>query len=472
MEAKSVVITFFVLALFCSGNLIAKPPIVTPKQTPVMGELDPYLLDTLYKTEDNDTGLGSIIDEDRFKELIAKHDMKLFGGPMLGCVTDTSARFWVRTPGPAKLQVIAGNLKSTPVETGPEGDFAAIIDLDGLKPLTSYRYDIIVDGKSVFGEKLPEFRTYPSKGQKAKFNVGFGGGARYNPQKEEMWDVISSYSPDAFLFLGDNVYIDLPDSRTKQRVHYYRRQLRPEYQRLTASTAIYAIYDDHDLGKDDCKGGPALFEPEWKFLAWKVFKENWNNPYYGGGEKLPGCWFDFSIGDVDFFMVDNRYYRTFKNETMLGPDQKKWLLTKLRESKATFKVIASGVLWTEHADKGGRDSWWGVPKEREEIFSLIDKEEIGGVILLSADRHRTDVYRIKRPNGYDLYEFETSKLTNKHTHPTKQKAMFSYNEGNYFGLLTFDLTKEDPEMTFQCITMEKESVYKLTLKRSQLGAKR
>ena len=153
---------------------------------------------------------------------------------------------------------------------------------------------------------------------------------------------------------------------------------------------------------------------------------------------------------------------------MLGPVQKKWLLEKLKASKATFKVICSGTLWTEHADKGGKDSWWGVPKEREEIFSLIDREKIGGVILLSADRHRTDVYQIKRPNGYTLYEFETSKLTNDHTHSTKKEALFSYNKGNYFGHLTFDLAKTDPQLTFKCITVDKGEVYSLTLKRSQL----
>lgn len=69
------------------------------------------------------------------------------------------------------------------------------------------------------------------------------------------------------------------------------------------------------------------------------------------------------------------------------------------------------------------------------IFSLIDREKIGGAILLSADRHHTDVYKINRPNGYDLYEFETSKLTNIHTHETKKEALFSYNEGSFFGML-------------------------------------
>jgi len=233
---------------------------------------------------------------------------------------------------------------------------------------------------------------------------------------------------------------------------------------------VYAVYDDHDLGVDDSSGGPGRFKPTWKFESWKVFRENWNNPAYGGGDELPGCWFDFSIGDVDFFMLDNRYYRSFEDGTMLGPEQKEWLLAKLKASDATFKVLASGTLWTEHADKAGRDSWWGVKEERNEIFDFIETENIGGVILLSADRHRTDVYKIERPNSYDLFEFETSKMTNDHTHPTKKEAVFSYNEGNFFGMLKFDLEKTDPEMTFECITMEDQKVYELTLKRSQLQA--
>jgi alkaline phosphatase D len=462
--------------LLCFG-LPAKPPIPTPLDTPMIGEVDAYLLETLYDATDPDAGLASVVGQDPFKDLVRKHGLRLFGGPVLGCVTDASARFWVRTPGPATVQVVVAKAdepsagkKSGLVETTADLDFTALVDVGGLAPDTAYVYDMLVDGVPVPETGRARFRTYPSPGQPATFGVAFGGGARYNPPKEKMWEVIASYDPIAFLFLGDNVYIDQPESRTRQRVHYYRRQLRPEYRRLTSSTAIYAIYDDHDLGDDDCAGGPGAFVPAWKFKAWEVFRENWNNPSYGGGEKQPGCWFRFSIGDVDFFMLDNRYYRSFSEGTMLGPVQKRWLLDGLQASEATFKVLVSGVLWTEHADKGGADSWWGVRGEREEIFSLIDRERIGGVVLLSADRHRTDVYKIVRPRGYDLYEFETSKLTNDHTHPTSKKALFSYNQGNYFGLLRFDFTQPDPALTFECVTLEREHVYQLRLTRSQLQA--
>ena len=466
-----------VLALSTTPLLQAKDPIPTPRDTPVLGEVDPYLIETLYASGDADAGLDSIANTDRFKALVRKHDLKLFGGPVLGCVTDRSARVWVRTSGPAGVQVflaadkaLTDPVKSATVKTGKDADFTALLDVEGLKPSTRYYYDVRVDGASAMKGHVPAFRTYPARGEKARFDVAFGGGARYNPPKERMWDTVASYRPAAFLFLGDNVYIDKPLKRNTNRVHYYRRQLRPEYIRMTASTAIYAIWDDHDFGVNDCAGGLDPFKPAWKVPVWRVFKENWNNPYYGGGEKQPGCWFDFSIGDVQFFMLDNRYYRDFKKGSMLGPVQTKWLLEKLRASTATFKVLCNGTLWTEHADKGGKDSWWGVKEAREEVFSVIDKKKIGGVILLSADRHRTDVYKIERPNGYPLYEFETSKLTNNHTHKTRKQAVFSYNKGNYFGLLTFDLTAADPTVTFQCITIDKKSVYTLTLERSRLQA--
>lgn len=448
----------------------AKPPIPTPRETPVVGDMDHYFLESMYGLKESDAGLQHVVDSPEFRELVAKHDLKLLGGPMLGCVTDHGARIWVRTTEAASVQVVMDGQSSKVVKTSAEMDYSALLDLDDLQPSTSYTYDVLVNGESVFANQKPTFQTYPSKTEKAKFSVAFGGGARYNPPKEKIWDVIAGRSPDGILLLGDNVYIDQPKSRTKQRVHYYRRQLRPEFQRLTASTSVYAVYDDHDLGVDDSSGGPRRFKPSWKFESWKVFRENWNNPAYGGGDELPGCWFDFSIGDVDFFMLDNRYYRSFEDGTMLGPEQKEWLLAKLKASDATFKVLASGTLWTEYADKGGRDSWWGVKKERNEIFDFIETENIGGVILLSADRHRTDVYKIERPNSYDLFEFETSKMTNDHTHPTKEEAVFSYNEGNFFGLLKFDLEKPDPEVTFECITMEDQKVYDLTLKRSQLQA--
>jgi alkaline phosphatase D len=450
----------------------SKPPLMTPKDVPIIGELDSYLIKELLQSPDlgNEAGIKNIYTKESFKKLINKHDLQNFGGPMLGILSDSGGSVWIRTAAPAKVRLmIDGEVKGS-VKTSPKNDFSATIEFKNLNPDSKYKYNIEIDGALIYKEKdRPSFRTYPAKGGGGNFEVCFGGGARYNHSKEHIWKTIAGRSPAAFLWLGDNIYIDDPKSRTRQRVYYYRRQLRPEFKWMVSRSAQYSIWDDHDFGANDVSGGTDINSPKWKIPVWNVFKENWINPGYGGGEENPGCWYSFSIGDVDFFMTDGRYYRDFKKEkTMLGKVQKNWLLKSLKSSKATFKVIASGTLWTEHADKGGADSWWGVKEEREEILSVIDREKVGGVILISADRHRTDVYEIHRPKGYTIYEFETSKLTNDHTHNTKKEALFSYNKGNFFGSLSFNLDLEDPQVTFRCITIDGKEVYALPLKRSAL----
>ena len=428
--------------------------------------------------------LRPLVESPGFGALLKERPIELLHGPMVGCVTDRSARFWVRTASEATVQVavspsakLEDPLRSAAVRTRKTRDTTAVAEVTGLKADTRYHYDVLIGGKSTMPKQPWSFRTVVPAGRKAKFQVGFGGGAGYVPPNERVWDTICKHRPTAFLFLGDNVYIDAPQSPDMQRYCYYRRQSRPEYHRLIASTAIYAIWDDHDFGLNDCSGGPQINEPEWKIPVWRVFCNNWNNPSYGGGEKQPGCWFDFAVGEVHFFMTDGRYYRTEPRKTpkeersMLGPVQKRWLLDRLKASKATFKVIASGTPWTFFAKGKSQDTWNGFQKERGEIFSFLADNRIDGVVLLSADRHRHDVWKIPRDKGYDLYEFETSRLTNQHVHPTMKQAEFSWNKSQGFGLLTFDTTLADPTVTYQIVSIDDEVIHTFTVKKSQLTSK-
>ena len=238
-----------------------------------------------------------------------------------------------------------------------------------------------------------------------------------------------------------------------------------------AGTAVFAIWDDHDFGTNDCSGGPAVEKPAWKIPVWRLFRQNWVNPAYGGGAKQPGCWFRFSIADVDFFMTDGRCYRHRKGKTMLGPVQKRWLLDALAASKATFKVIASGTPFSAGTKGASRDTWDGFAEEREEIFSFLEKRRISGVILLAADRHRSDVWKTERAGGYPLYEFESSRLTNLHTHPTMKAALFSYNRKCSFGLLTFDTKRDDPTITYRIVNIDNQVVHTFEVPLSRISFK-
>ena len=309
-----------------------------------------------------------------------------------------------------------------------------------------------------------------------KFTIGFGGGSGYVPENERMWDTIGAIEPRALLLLGDNVYIDDPETPEMQRFHYYRRQSQPEWGKLAKTVPIYSIWDDHDFTTNDGWGGPDIEKPSWKRDVWEIYKENWDNPYYGGGKENPGCWFDFSIGDVHFIMIDGRYYRESpKDETpsMLGPVQMKWLKKTLTEKPATFTVICTNVPMAPKVKPGSKDTWDGYPEERSAIYQFIADQKIPGVVILSADRHRSDAYKVDTEiNGmYPLFEFSSSRLTNQHVHKLIDHSLFGYNDKQSFGKIDFDLTTEDPTVKYTIINIDGKKIHDLTIKLSQLQFK-
>ena len=89
-------------------------------------------------------------------------------------------------------------------------------------------------------------------------------------------------------------------------------------------------------------------------------------------------------------------------------------------------------------------------------------------MLMSADRHRSDLWKIDRPTGYALYEFNSSRFTNQHVHKTMDAAAFSYNAKQSFGLVDFNTAANDPTVTYRIITIDGEEVFAFPLRRSQL----
>lgn len=235
---------------------------------------------------------------------------------------------------------------------------------------------------------------------------------------------------------------------------------------------------------NDSEGGYGLDTKPYKMPNFRVFEQNWNNPFNGQQPETPGTFFNFKMGDVEIFMTDGRFYRygpksskkdkVKKSHTMLGEEQKKWLLESLKKSTAKFKVLASGTMWHADADKGGADSWAGprsaFQHERDEIFDFINKEKINGVILISGDRHRTDIWKTDRSKGYPLYEFLSAKVTNVHSHKARKEALWSYADAKdrFWGQLEFDTTQAEPIVTFKAINQNGSVLKSFPLKLSEL----
>ncbi|MDP6355405.1 MAG: alkaline phosphatase D family protein, partial [Planctomycetota bacterium] len=395
------------------------------------------LLAKLHKTR----GFRKIVDRDR---------LLLVHGPSVGAVTDQSAKFWVRTAAEAEVAVTVRPADAAQGGTEARGkttkqrDWTAVLEVAGLTADTLYQYSLSVNGKSVLAETDTTFRTFPEAGKGGVFSVGFGSKSGYAPVSENMWDAVRQRKLNAFLLLGDNLFVHGQGTTpTTQRYACYRRQSSPQYRRFTASTPVYAIWDDNDFGA-------GLAE------SLEVFRQNHANPSFGDGGKNSGIWFTFAIGDVTFFMLDCSSQRSRPKgaaATMLGAAQKQWLLEGLKNSDATFKVIASPVPWAPSSAWWDRKRTWdSSAEEREEIFSFIESNRIEGVVLLSGGAlNATEVRRIPRSEGYHLYDLHSSRLTNVTEVMTPGGATLNYDEGRSFGVLEFDTTRSTPRLTYRTV---------------------
>jgi alkaline phosphatase D len=419
-----------------------------------------------------------------FQQIVKTEKPSILHGPMVGDVTARTANIWFRTYGEqlcemevSKSKAFGKIFKSWEVRTDASKEFTAIAKLDNLNPNTTYYYRLKAQGSGQYFSG--QFTTSPKAQKASQFSIVFGGGAAFIPWRNQMWSTIYSHRPDALFMMGDNVYIDYPEVPQAQLYCYFQRQSEPQWRRLVANTPVYAIWDDHDFGDNDDYGGPEKYEPAWKYDNWKRFQNQWANPAYGLGTDNPGVFFKKLIGEVEFFFLDGRYYRepSFIDQekdhelSMLGTVQKQWLKDQLLDSKAKFKVIISPVPWAfpaKAALEGKIDTWLGYPEERNEIFDYLSQNQIEGVVLLSADRHRSDLWKIERTGDYPLFEMESSRLTNTHRHPPIPSSLFSYNAKDSFGKVVFNTLKKDAELRYEIWSIDNEKIYEYTIPLSWL----
>lgn len=95
------------------------------------------------------------------------------------------------------------------------------------------------------------------------------------------------------------------------------------------------------------------------------------------------------------------------------------------------------------------------------------------MFLIAADRHRTDLRKTERPDGYDLFEFESSRLTNRHTHGVVKTPglIWGYNKTCSFALMRFNTLGDSPSVTFECISIDGDVIHRHTLQASALKSK-
>ncbi len=358
----------------------------------------------------------------------------LHAGPMMGYPASRSGTVWLQTQGPAQVQIAyhaegdSARQLTTPVQTLAEDFFTATLSLNNLKPGTRYHTQVLLDGTALpepgpvvwtpelwrWRKPAPDFKVltgscaYINDAPYDRPGKAYGGGY-------EIYQAMTAEQAALMVWLGDNLYFregDL-DSPAGMALRYWSDRAFAPLQGFLNSTAQIAIWDDHDYGPNDSDSSFVF-----KAAARQLFQHYWPNPSFGL-PGTPGVFTQYSLYDADFFLLDDRWYRSADaspesaQKVMFGPAQMAWLKNALLDSHARFKIIAAGGQMLN--DDDAYEGWNLYTEERQEFLDWLQNTRIPGVLFLSGDRHISELMRRERPrysgkHDYPLWEITSSPL--------------------------------------------------------------
>jgi alkaline phosphatase D len=304
--------------------------------------------------------------------------------PIVGAVTDRAATVVVRTSKPSDLTVRyrdGTHVKTLEVRARAEDDKTAHVEFDGLRPSTTYAY-------TVAGREF-RFTTFPPPTAERRFTfVAISDEDHEVPAP--VFERVAREAPAFVIQLGDFPHrkpAEAPNATIRKWWANHRAVLAEapagrDFARWLARFPLVHIWDDHDYGS-----GNADRTAPFKELATAAFLDYFPTYPLTG----PGLWQRFRYAEAEFFVLDLRSQRDPDDEadaaakSMLGKEQKAWLLDRLRRSSARWKFIVSSSVWNPWSKQV--DSWALYRTEQRAIVDFIRRNRIGGVILMSGDLH-------------------------------------------------------------------------------------
>lgn len=354
---------------------------------------------------------------------------KIASGPMVGYSTMREVGVWVQTDKKAEIRLLFwpkgshAKPKTSPVvKTNRDHGFTAHLVAELLEPGTEYEFAISIDEKVVKPKFQQHFKTqalWQSRTDAPDFTFVAGSCMYINEESYDrpgspyggdyqIFHHIAKEQPDFMVWLGDNTYtreVDW-DSRSGIYHRYSHTRANPELQEILPIMHHYAVWDDHDYGPNDSD------RQYWnKDITKQAFVDFWNNQNIGvGGSE--GVTSTFSWSDCQYFMVDNRWYRTsaiMDDRHIIGEPQLTWLKESLLYSKSTFKFICIGGQFINDAAVFENHATY--PEERQDLIDFIDKNQIKNVVFFTGDRHHSEISLLTTQNGINIFDITSSALT-------------------------------------------------------------
>jgi alkaline phosphatase D len=381
---------------------------------------------------------------------------------------DRASRLWVEwstTPSFAKVQRVRGPYA---METT---DFSARVDLSGLPAGQDIFYRMQFESLSGGAMSEPmagHLRTAPTQARDVRFlwsgdTAGQGWGINDEFGGMKIYEAMRRLNPDFFIHSGDTIYADGPmqaevkladgsvwknsvltEEKTKvaeslkefRGAHRYN-QLDTHYRRFGSEVMQIWQWDDHEVTNNwsaskSVQADARYTEKDVALLTARgarAFLENAPMRWYAQEEEQR-VYRKIAYGPLlDVFVIDMRSYRgpnshnrqtELNDESVyLGPEQLAWLRESLKNSRATWKVIASdmpiGLLVDDGKDAQGRPKFEAVANgdgpalgreiEIAQLLSFIKQHKIRNTVWLTADVHYTAAHHY-HPNRAQFQDFD------------------------------------------------------------------
>ncbi|KAF9532442.1 PhoD-like phosphatase-domain-containing protein [Crepidotus variabilis] len=393
----------------------------------------------------------------------------------VGAVYPDSVKIQVRRPSNESLLVLYREAVPVASDTlsewksGPQvhpletSDWVDTVRVSGLWPNTKYEYVVADSDKTILdvSTKPVTFTTFPdprlSSGSHFRFvassciTPNFPYRGPWNKRSIRGFDLLADYltqispgplgkepvnlttandtlvlpqtpSIDFLLFLGDFIYADVPvyigDDKSAYQRLYRRNYASPSFRKVYEQLPIIHAYDDHEFINNYVGNAQEIPPYVNASAAYNSYAGNANHDAARVGQTF----YNFQHGDIAFFVLDTRRYRTPTNvseeddtPSMLGQEQlvalHNWL--QVVNGTKTFKFIVSSVpftsLWTHDAQI---DSWAAYPAEKASLLKVL--HSVPNVVVISGDRHEFAVIEFNPPDstfGHVVREISTSPLS-------------------------------------------------------------
>lgn len=268
---------------------------------------------------------------------------------------------------------------------------------------------------------------------------------------DQVYNAIRSHSPDFFLSIGDQIYLDplcknvLQSKSFKDMVKRYDKVRNYDnIKRLMANTCTYEICDDHDhLVNNSNYALRKKYKNIYKnSIKAYFYYQSINGPFAYSKEQHEPLYYNFEREHAAFFVMDTRDERDERSvlsKKIISKKQmshiEEWLNANASSEKILFLVSPTPLL-----SQTSQDSWFGYPKQQAKLLQMIEKCSNKNIFILTGDVHccRVGVYQMFVNKGVQQQEVLCDRLfieiassglaSTSHSHGKECKTHKIHNE--------------------------------------------